>query len=544
MRAIILTHCLFTFVLNFSTAQHSHEQALLADINNHWNEIELTAEQVTQVRQCRDRHQLIRLHLKLVAEHLRNKTEALGLDKTTEANRLASLNALVNYYKRNLYPINTNLDYTTPIFVDDYGTHCAVGYLMHASGHDVLVKKIQQSNNLGYVAELDHRFEQVGQWAAEYGFSTDELAWIQPAYDPCVTDIEPGEIVHASCPNRCDGAFRADTDFIFPGSGCSYTFGSIYVWHGGEWVETNENPGWYPDCLCVGYYRQEIWVDCNAPDTGFIYYYEVEIGSPEPIQTEIEIIHTPGTCNNFIQATATGGTPPYTFNLWQAGVFYGQGPVCEGTYSFFTVDSLDCLATQTVEIVRPKIGCHSFCVTSTALDPVHTDQLNVELYFEGGSTDFINYPWISSVQDQHGDTVAFGTLNLFGQVGGTSQMYQLTTSLSVLPEGFTGTAVFNYDTVSCVLDFPCTATHVEDIRKVDMAVFPNPSRSEVLIQLEDLVTEGFVSVYSVQGQLIIRTRWESGNQYSLEVSSLPAGHYIIQVSTSEFVAVGKMVKVE
>ena len=56
------------------------------------------------------------------------------------------------YRQRCVFPQNNGqAEDATPIFVDDHGTHCAVGYLMHQSGNDDAVAKIVATNNLVYV---------------------------------------------------------------------------------------------------------------------------------------------------------------------------------------------------------------------------------------------------------------------------------------------------------------------------------------------------------------------------------------------------------
>lgn len=69
----------------------------------------------------------------------------------------------------------------TPVFVDGEGTHCAVGYLLAVDGRDDLVAAVVQSDNLAFVHELQN--PALEEWAADRGFSLDELARIQPSYD-------------------------------------------------------------------------------------------------------------------------------------------------------------------------------------------------------------------------------------------------------------------------------------------------------------------------------------------------------------------------
>jgi hypothetical protein len=120
--------------------------------------------------------------------HLLHVEEVLAL-RTTEhlnqnqiKNRFNLLKTLHNYALAGKFPQNTHYSFQTPIFIDDFNTHCAVGYLMQQSGSENLAKKISNEQNLAYVKEIN--VEGVAQWANEHGFSLDELAWIQPGYPP------------------------------------------------------------------------------------------------------------------------------------------------------------------------------------------------------------------------------------------------------------------------------------------------------------------------------------------------------------------------
>ncbi|MCB9677848.1 MAG: hypothetical protein H6737_22280 [Alphaproteobacteria bacterium] len=78
-----------------------------------------------------------------------------------------------------------------PDFVDAAGTHCAVGYLM-ALDSPALVASIVESEDRAFVLEM--RTPGIAEWAADHGFTADELAWIQPTYgvhtEDCPEDPE------------------------------------------------------------------------------------------------------------------------------------------------------------------------------------------------------------------------------------------------------------------------------------------------------------------------------------------------------------------
>jgi Secretion system C-terminal sorting domain len=121
-------------------------------------------------------------HLHLVREHLAQHTpEGLSAGQVHERSQL--LDALEAYADRGVFPKNYVLPYRNPVFIDPHGTACAVGQLMIESGHADLAMRID--------AEME--LPGVGQWAHEHGFTSDELAWIQPGYAPAVPWFVLGE---------------------------------------------------------------------------------------------------------------------------------------------------------------------------------------------------------------------------------------------------------------------------------------------------------------------------------------------------------------
>lgn len=89
----------------------------------------------------------ISTHLKLVVEELRNNAPN-GLSSTALVNRMRLLDSLDYYANRKVFPTNTYHSQRTPYFIDNYGVHCAVGYLIAKSGHQDLANQISQDNRL------------------------------------------------------------------------------------------------------------------------------------------------------------------------------------------------------------------------------------------------------------------------------------------------------------------------------------------------------------------------------------------------------------
>ena len=123
----------------------------------------------------------ISAHLYFVENALRNSSTK-GLERKAIQKRMALLDTLQQYAKAGQFPQNIGHSERRPYFIDHKGTHCAVGYLMLASGNSKLALQIQKEQNFDYLRDI--KTAGVAEWAAEHGFKVEELAWIQPGYLP------------------------------------------------------------------------------------------------------------------------------------------------------------------------------------------------------------------------------------------------------------------------------------------------------------------------------------------------------------------------
>ncbi|MEP6793541.1 MAG: T9SS type A sorting domain-containing protein [Saprospiraceae bacterium] len=177
-----------------------------------------------------------------------------------------------------------------------------------------------------------------------------------------------------------------------------------------------------------------------------------------------------------------------------------------------------------------EITCDAFCVTAVRMDSTTPNLMYATLFFTGDNNDFINYPWISEVINEQGDTVGHGTWNFFGQFGNTSNEYPVTVDFDTIPENFNATMVFHYDTSVCLLSFPCTMTGIEDpIKEQQISVYPNPFSSESKIYSEKFLHDLTINIFNLRGQLIKQIENQSGHEISLLQDDLIEGIYFIQL---------------
>ncbi|MCB0514857.1 MAG: T9SS type A sorting domain-containing protein [Chitinophagales bacterium] len=137
----------------------------------------------------------IQWHLLQVEESLRqNPPQQLSASQMTH--RLQCLDYLHNYALAKTFPINTYHKHgRQPYFKDIYGTNCAVGQLIVDSGFGDFAQYVAATNNYAYIEEMD--YPQLYAWADDYGFTLNELKWIQPSYYPSV--LVESTVQNASC---------------------------------------------------------------------------------------------------------------------------------------------------------------------------------------------------------------------------------------------------------------------------------------------------------------------------------------------------------
>lgn len=129
--------------------------------------------------------QRIATHLHFVRERLATNVPA-GFTPAQIEQRMFLLSKLERYADRGRFPQNHVLPYRNPVFIDPHGTACAVGQLMIESGHHALADEINSSLSLAYLLDMrtSALWPRIASWAETHGFTANELAWIQPAYDP------------------------------------------------------------------------------------------------------------------------------------------------------------------------------------------------------------------------------------------------------------------------------------------------------------------------------------------------------------------------
>lgn len=128
----------------------------------------------------------IKTHLQYVEKLLRSRSTDHLSDKLKK-NRAQHLNHLRDYILAGEFPHNDgHPDARRPTFISENGHICAVGYLVEQDlGRDA-AESINKEFKYETISEIDNPV--FLKWVDSSGFTIHELATIQPAYGPVVTE--------------------------------------------------------------------------------------------------------------------------------------------------------------------------------------------------------------------------------------------------------------------------------------------------------------------------------------------------------------------
>jgi hypothetical protein len=100
------------------------------------------------------------------------------------------LEELARYRAAGRFPCNRDFRaHAAPVFVDHFGSKCAMAHLLEISGQPQLVASIARAQNFARIRELRHSWE-LRHWLQAAGVALDEAAQIQPSYACVETHVE------------------------------------------------------------------------------------------------------------------------------------------------------------------------------------------------------------------------------------------------------------------------------------------------------------------------------------------------------------------
>lgn len=188
-----------------------------------------------------------------------------------------------------------------------------------------------------------------------------------------------------------------------------------------------------------------------------------------------------------------------------------------------------CLNIQTN--AQSTIPCSAYCVTNIQLDSL--GEMAVDIHFTGTASEFVSYPYVSTVIDINGDTVGQGgSLFYFGQIGGTTQTYPLPSLITDIPSNFQANVVFVNTDTTCVLSYPCVTTGVENQSEFVTELYPNPTSDWLNMKLTANAYPLNYHILTLDGKELLRGN-NIASQVPIDVRQLTEGIYIIEIYTSD-----------
>jgi hypothetical protein len=178
--------------------------------------------------------------------------------------------------------------------------------------------------------------------------------------------------------------------------------------------------------------------------------------------------------------------------------------------------------------------CELFTITGIEPDSLNPGFSNIQIQMDGDPFDQINYPQVMTVQDCFGDTISTGILTFFGQLGQTTQGYQVTELSDDIC--FPITVEFFYGDVddffpegnTCLLTFNSPSLSVAHEQADSFSVFPNPTSGEIQLSLHESMTGKAYSIFDATGGLVISSRFTDTNA-RIDLSALSEGVYVLMV---------------
>lgn len=278
--------------------------------------------------------------------------------------------------------------------------------------------------------------------------------------------------------------------------------GITYNWGGGNTSNTLSN-------VQAGIYTVTVNSTGGCADTA-------HVTVSQPSQVSVNGTVTPVACSGHtdgsIIASATGGTPGYSYS-WTGGRTGDTiSGLATGTYNVTATDGHSCIGTNTFPVTQ----LNSVSATVAVTNPTTNGGTgSASITNETGGTSPYTVHWSSGTS---GNSVS-------GLIPGT---YTVTITDSRGCDQTDTFAVIKYNGVN-------------DINPdISFAVYPNPARTEVVVDIQNNFSEASISLKDLLGQTLVSTAATSP-QTTLHLSPFMEGVYFIEVQQAGRVAVRKLI---
>ncbi len=185
----------------------------------------------------------------------------------------------------------------------------------------------------------------------------------------------------------------------------------------------------------------------------------------------------------------------------------------------------------TSNISAQNVTCELFSITGLEPDTFNVNNTMVNIAMAGESSLFASYPYIASVTDCDGDTIASGDLYYFGQIGGTEQGYPVTSisenvCFPITIEFVYGNDLFETDT--CYYSYGSAGITYAAKDKMGLTAYPIPTADEIqLASNTDIIGESYV-IFNSSAKTMKTGIVDTQNAH-IDLGNLPSGFYVLTV---------------
>lgn len=585
MKTIITLLLVCITYIGFGKSKQAYEK--LCEVNKCWTEQPDVNQLAYPEYDNRGEREWIRTHLALVEQTLRARSTS-HLSAQQQANRLNALAHLNQYWHEGNFPVNDQYNYRTPIFIDKYDNFCAVGYLVKATGYEHVSRKIAAQTNLAYVREMN--YPELFAWANDYGFTVDELAWIQPGYG-WVSYAKPmgkgtdGEVYELYVDKAGDKLYvggnfgKVDSTIVAGNIAYITEQGGIYTWHnmgtglpGTVYAITEFNnkiyaAGSFASGSCVAYWDDTAWqyIGCIGPVVKDLIVYNNELYAVGDFNvcaalSEVNFAKWNGT--NWQQIPALEGHVNTAHikddKLILGGYFTFSGNntniiMWDNTNGFSTYSSpiknevkdiethkgilfVSCKATvDTIGLVSSLGNDMAWHPVASYIDAAH-DVMSYNSLCTAGDNLYTGGDFYDSI------TISPGApCNHFGMVlypaAISGDYFAVDSAVNVLvrykSKMIAGGKFDNDYTKKTALNSIALHSGMVNVKNIvtdnnTINIFPNPIKSSGVLAVENNMNATYFRLYDITGKLVMSAGISTDNKVKLH--DMPAGNYIAELS--------------
>lgn len=246
-----------------------------------------------------------------------------------------------------------------------------------------------------------------------------------------------------------------------------------------------------------------------------------------------------GANTGSIQLSLLGGTPPFTY-AWSGGLTGTNvvHNVAAGTYTVTVTDANHLTTSYTVIVAQPyQIQINTGSVNVNPNGGGNDGSVNITV--DGGSPSY-TYDWSNGATTQDIANLAAGTytVTVTDEVGCTATASKTVTQGPVVrhagsifsPQNIQSNEKSLIISGSSNKGAESSTAGLPVLKSEDVQMFPNPANSELTLRTGD-VSNALITVFDINGQKVSEQIAESA-ETKLNVSNLPAGNYVVEITTA------------